>query len=263
MDSGTFFPALFRTNVFPLSMATLPVLTFPLQEVKLDFFSIQGDAMFDLFVDSLIIMLVVVDPVGIAPIFAALTHGETPDVKRRLAIRGTLIAGAILVIFVLAGARLLNALGIGMPAFQISGGLLLFLLAVDMVFARPSGLRFPTQREQREAETKKDISVFPLAIPLIAGPGAMTTVLLMVGEQGDDPVVIGTVLVVLFIVLLATLLSLYFSTRIMAYMGETGANVVSRVLGVILAALAVQFVLNGWQAEFSSVEETVPQMLTV
>ncbi|MHB8743483.1 MAG: MarC family protein [Sulfuricaulis sp.] len=219
--------------------------------------------MFDLFVNSLIIMLVVVDPVGIAPIFAALTQDETPAAKRRLAIRGTLIAGIILVVFVLVGDRLLLTLGIGMPAFQIAGGLLLFLLAVDMVFARSSGVRSPTAREQREAETKKDISVFPLAIPLIAGPGAMTTLLLMVSDQGDDPVVIGTVLVVLVIVLLVTLLSLYFSARLMSFMGETGANVVSRVLGVILAALAVQFVLNGWQAAIPYDEGTTTQMLTI
>ena len=219
--------------------------------------------MFELFVDSLIIMFVVVDPVGLAPIFAALTHGETAAERRRTAIRGTLIAGAILVTFVLVGDSLLNVLGIGMPAFQISGGILLFLLAVDMVFARPSGLRTPTEREQREAQAKKDISVFPLAIPLIAGPGALTTVLLMVGEQGDDPVVIGTVLAVLFVVLLATMASLLFSVRIMNFMGETGANVVSRVLGVVLAALAVQFVLNGWQEGFLLTEGVAPQMPTI
>jgi len=219
--------------------------------------------MWDLFVDSLIIMFVVVDPVGLAPIFAALTQGESPAAKRRLAIRGTLIAGAILLIFVLVGDSLLNALGIGMPAFQIAGGLLLFLLAVDMVFARPSGMRSTTEREHREAEAKKDISVFPLAIPLIAGPGALTTVLLIVGDQGEDPVIIGTVLAVLFVVLLATLVSLFFSARLMAFMGETGANVVSRVLGVILAALAVQFVLDGWQAGFSYVDEPAPQVLTL
>ena len=219
--------------------------------------------MYDLFVDSLIVLLVVVDPLGIAPIFAALTHGDSPADKRRTAIRGTFIAGAILVVFVLAGDTLLNALGIGMPAFQIAGGLLLFLLAVDMVFARQSGIRSTTEREQREAATKKDISVFPLAIPLIAGPGAMTTVLLMVGEQGDDPLVIGTVLIVLLVVLALTLASLLFAARIMVFMGETGANVVSRVLGVILAALAVQFVLNGWQEGFSYIDDTATQMLTV
>ena len=219
--------------------------------------------MFDLFVDSLIIMLVVVDPVAVAPLFAALTHGESAATKRRTAIRGTFIAGAILVVFALAGGTLLDALGIGMPAFQIAGGVLLFLLAVDMVFARHSGLRSTTEREQREAETKKDISVFPLAIPLIAGPGALTSVLLMVGDQGDDPLVIGTVLAVILVVLLVTLVSLIFSARIMAFMGETGANVISRVLGVVLAALAVQFVLNGWQEGFMLIEENASQMLTI
>ena len=219
--------------------------------------------MFDLFVDSLIILLVVVDPVAVAPLFAVLTHGESAAVKRRIAIRGTSIAGGILVVFALAGGVLLDALGIGMPAFQIAGGALLFLLAVDMVFARQSGLRSTTEREQREAETKKDISVFPLAIPLIAGPGALTSVLLMVGEQGDDPFVIGTVLAVILVVLLATLVSLISSARIMAFMGETGANVVSRVLGVVLAALAVQFALNGWQEGFMSIEENMPRMLTI
>ena len=217
---------------------------------------------FELFVNSLIVMLVVVDPVGLAPMFAALTYGESPAGQRRMAIRGTLIAAAILVVFALAGDTLLSSLGIGMPAFQISGGILLFLLAVDMVFARHSGLRSTTEREQKEAETKKDISVFPLAIPLIAGPGALTTVLLMVGEQGDDPVVIGTVLAVLFVVLSVTLVSLLFSARIMAFMGQTGANVVTRVLGVILAALAVQFVMNGWDEGFSY-DDAAPQMMTV
>ncbi|HYA39264.1 MAG TPA: MarC family protein [Candidatus Methylomirabilis sp.] len=222
----------------------------------------RGAAVLDLFLNSLIVMLVVVDPVGLAPIFASLTYGESPTGQRRAAVRGTLIAGAILVAFVLAGDTLLNILGIGMPAFQIAGGILLFLLAVDMVFARHSGLRSTTEREQREAETKKDISVFPLAIPLIAGPGALTTVLLMVGDQGDDPMVIGTVLAVVLVVLSLTLVSLLFSVRIMRFMGETGANVVSRVLGVILAALAVQFVLDGWDAGFSY-DDTVPQMMTV
>ncbi|HEY5683508.1 MAG TPA: MarC family protein [Sulfuricaulis sp.] len=219
--------------------------------------------MFDLFVDSLIIMLVVVDPVGIAPLFVALTQGESEAARRRTAFRGTLIAGGILVVFVLVGDSLLNALGIGMPAFQIAGGALLFLLAVEMVFARHSGVRSTTAREQREAETRKDISVFPLAIPLIAGPGALTSVLLMVGEQGDEPLVIGSVLAVIVVVLLITLASLLFSARIMAFMGETGANVVSRVLGVILAALAVQFVLNGWQEGFLQLQENASQGMSI
>jgi len=219
--------------------------------------------MSDLFLDSLIIMLVVVDPIGLTPIFAALTHGESAAARRKMAVRGTLIAAVILVVFALAGDRLLRLLGIGMPAFQIAGGVLLFLLAVDMVFARHSGLRSTTEREQKEAEAKKDISVFPLAIPLIAGPGALTTVLLMVGEQGDDPAVLVAVLAVLLVVLTITLVALLLSERIMAFLGETGANVVSRVLGVILAALAVQFVLDGWATSLPSFDEIIPQMMTV
>lgn len=216
----------------------------------------------DLLLDYFIMLFVVVDPVGLAPIFAALTHGDSALSRRRTALRGTAIAAAILVVFVFAGDALLRALGIGLASFQIAGGSLLFLLAVDMVFARPSGVR-TTAREQKEAKSKKDISVFPLAIPLIAGPGALTTVLLMVGERGDDPVVIASVLAVLALVLLITLVSLLFSARIMRLMGETGANVIGRVLGVILAALAVQFMLDGLFAAFAPTEEFLPQRFTI
>ena len=201
--------------------------------------------MLDLFLDAFIILFVVIDPVGIAPIFAALTHGEPDAVRRRMALRGVLLAGIVLVIFVVVGDELLGALGIGVPAFQIAGGLLLFLLAVDMVFARPSGVRAPTEREQKEAEHKKDISVFPLAIPLIAGPGALTTVLLMVSHYGSRPLVLGIVLGVVMLVLAFTLLSLLLSGQIVKLLGQTGINVVGRLLGIVLAALAVQFVLDG------------------
>ena len=205
--------------------------------------------MIELLFDTFIILFVVVDPIGLAPMFAALTRDDTPRQRRRLALRGVLIAGCILVTFVIVGDALLRALGIGVPAFQIAGGVLLFLLAVDMLFARHSGLRSTTEREQREAQHRKDISVFPLAIPLIAGPGALTTVLLMVGEQGDNPAVIGATLVVVMLVLAIALGSLLLSGRLLRLIGETGANVVSRVLGVVLAALAVQYVLNGLQAQ--------------
>mgnify|MGYP001583060930 CR=1 FL=1 len=204
--------------------------------------------MIELLFDTFIILFVVVDPIGLAPMFAALTRDDTPRQRRRLALRGVLIAGGILVTFVIVGDALLRALGIGVPAFQIAGGVLLFLLAVDMLFARHSGLRSTTEREQREAEHRKDISVFPLAIPLIAGPGALTTVLLMVGEQGDNPAVIGATLVVVILVLAIALGSLLLSGRLLRLIGETGANVVSRVLGVVLAALAAQYILDGLQA---------------
>ena len=200
--------------------------------------------MIDLLVNTFVILVVVIDPIGLSPMFAALTHGETPAYMRRMAFKGTALAAAVLVVFVFIGDPLLRSLGISLAAFRIAGGVLLFLLAIDMVFARHSGLRSTTLREQAEAEQRKDISVFPLAIPLIAGPGAITTVLLTVGSQ---PSLVTSVmfLLVLAVVLLLTLGALLLAPRIMSLMGETGANVVTRTLGIVLAALAVQFMLDG------------------
>lgn len=206
--------------------------------------------MLELLFETFLILLVVIDPIGLAPIFAALTLGESEIYRRRMAVRGTSLAAFVLVLFVLLGNNLLATLNIGLPAFRIAGGALLFLLAIDMVFARHSGVRAPTQREQAEAEHKKDISVFPLAIPLIAGPGAITTVLLMSGDRQDSFTTVGALLAMLGVVLGLTLASLLLSTRILKLLGETGANVVSRLLGILLAALAVQFVLDGLQASF-------------
>lgn len=204
--------------------------------------------MLQLFLDIFIVLFVVVDPIGLVPMFAAMTQGGTPAYRRRMALRGTFIAGVLLFVFVLGGAELLRALGIGMPAFRIAGGILLFLVALDMVFARHSGIRSTTEREQREAELKADVSVFPLAFPLIAGPGALTTVLLMAGRHSAEPHRIAVVLLVVVLVLLLVLLALLQAERILRLMGETGANVITRVFGVILAALAVQYVLDGLEA---------------
>ena len=199
----------------------------------------------DQLLNTFAILFVVIDPVGLAPMFAALTHGGSPAYKRRMAIKGTALAAVVLLVFVVTGDALLRALGISLAAFRIAGGVLLFLLAIDMVFARHSGLRSTTVREQEEAEQKKDISVFPLAIPLIAGPGAMTTVLLTVASDSHTLGASLTLLAVLALVLLLTLGSLLLAPRIMQLMGETGANVITRILGIVLAALAIQFVLDG------------------
>jgi multiple antibiotic resistance protein len=206
--------------------------------------------MISLFLDSFVVLFVVIDPIGLAPIFAAITHGGTAEYRRRMAVRGTFIAGMILLVFVLGGDVLLRLLGIGMPAFQIAGGLLLFLVAVDMVFVRQSGIRSTTEREQREAKQKQDVSVFPLAFPLIAGPGALTTVLLMSGKYGQQPFAAAIVLAVVLVVLAFALIALLQADRIMRFMGETGANVITRLFGVILTALAVQYVLDGVTAVF-------------
>ena len=207
--------------------------------------------MSELVFNAFVTLLVVVDPLGLAPLFVGLTRGRTETYKREAAIRGTALAAAILFLFAFVGEGLLSALGIGFPAFSIAGGALLFLLSLDVIFARPSGARAATVREGEEAraETQEDISVFPLAIPLIAGPGSLTTVLLY--TAGGDVLATAAVLGVLLVVLLLTLASLLLAPRIMSVFGETGANVFSRVLGVLLAALAVQFVLDGIRESFS------------
>lgn len=192
-----------------------------------------------------------VDPVGIALMFVALVHTDDEAYQKKMAIRSTLIASGILLIFFFIGDALLKLLGIGLPAFRIAGGALLFLLSIDMIFARHSGLRSTTIREQREAESKDDISVFPLAFPLIAGPGALTTVLLMSTSLETPSIIIG-MLATLFIVLLITLISLLDSVKITKLLGETGTNVISRLFGLILTALAAQYIVDGIRAAFLS-----------
>ena len=199
--------------------------------------------------NSFVTLLVVVDPLGLAPIYAALTQGYSEKRRREAAIRGTILGSVILFVFALVGDVLLDALGITLPAFRIAGGMLLFLLALDMIFARPSGMRSRSIQEQEEDDFEADVSVFPLAIPLLAGPGAITTVLLYTG--GRSPAEVGVFAAVLLVVLFLTLASLLLASRVMRLFGETGSNVLSRVLGVLLAALAVQFVLDGLQASLA------------
>ena len=205
--------------------------------------------MSELIFNSFVTLLVVVDPLGLAPIFAALTSGYPESRRRATAIRGAVLGSIILLAFALAGDVLLNSLGITLPAFRIAGGLLLFLVALDMIFARPSGMRSRTVREQEEDSYEGDVSMFPLAIPLLAGPGAITTVLLYTGGRSTPEVAV--FILVLLAVLLVTLVSLLLASRVMGLFGETGVNVLARVLGVLLAALAVQFVLDGVEATFA------------
>lgn len=199
--------------------------------------------------NSFVMLFIVVDPIGVAPIFAALTRGADLTLQRKIALKGTGLAGLILLGFFFIGDELLKRLAIGIPAFRIAGGALLFLLAIDMVFARQSGLRSTTVSEQAEAEQKNDVSVFPLAFPLIAGPGALTIVLLMASSAPDLYVSAAMILVVL-VVLGLTLLSLLFAPYLVRTLGETGVNVITRLFGVILAALAAQFIVDGIKASF-------------
>lgn len=206
--------------------------------------------MLDQLVPVFVTFLVVIDPIGVAPIFAALTRGGDDRYRHRMALKGTFIATLILLFFAFTGDALLRLLGISLAAFRVSGGILLFLLAIDMVFARPSGLRSTTVREQEEAQYKDDISVFPLAFPLLAGPGTLTTILLLTSglRPQEQPSLFFGLLGVLLGVLALTLLALLLAPRLTKLLGETGASVVDRLLGVILAALAVQFALEGLRA---------------
>jgi multiple antibiotic resistance protein len=206
--------------------------------------------MLDPLVPVFVTFLVVIDPIGVAPFFAALTRGGDDRYRRRMALKGTFIATLILLFFAFTGDALLRLLGISLAAFRVSGGILLFLLAIDMVFARPSGLRSTTVREQEEAQYKDDISVFPLAFPLLASPGTLTTILLLTSglRPQEQPSLFFGLLGVLLGVLALTLLALLLAPRLTKLLGETGASVVDRLLGVILAALAVQFALEGLRA---------------
>jgi multiple antibiotic resistance protein len=186
----------------------------------------------------------VVDPVGIAPIFLALTpemsRSDQLDVMRR----SVLIAAVILVIFAFAGRLFLQSLGITVPAFSIAGGILLLLIAIDMLFARPSRTR-ETPEEGLEALASQDVSVFPLAIPILAGPGAIATVILYMAQAGTEPGQVAAVLGAIAIALVASYLAMRVSALLLLVLRATGVHVISRVIGILLAALAVQFILNG------------------
>lgn len=201
--------------------------------------------MTELAVTAAIAFLVTIDPIGVGAMFAGLTQTAAPGHRRHMALKGTAIAAAILLIFAFGGELLMRSLSISFAALRIAGGILLLLLAIDMVFARPSGIRAITEPESAEAGHRDDISVFPLAIPLIAGPGAITSTLLLLGQTEGDVTAQAVVLGVLIAVLVVTLVILLFAGVVSRLFGVTGINVLNRVLGILLAALACQFVLDG------------------
>jgi multiple antibiotic resistance protein len=184
-------------------------------------------------------LFVVIDPPGLIPMFIALTPGMTSAQRRAIGLRACLVAIAILTLFGLLGEAVLGFIGISMPAFRIAGGILLFLTALDMLFER--------RTQRREGQTtvhEHDPSVFPLAIPLIAGPGAIATMILLVGQAGSWHEVVAVHMVMVFTVGLAFLLFLVAGPLERA-LGRTGVVVITRLLGMLLAALSVQFVIDG------------------
>ena len=191
---------------------------------------------------ALLTMFVVIDPAGLVPVFVSLAGGRSARVQASIARRAVLIAGAVLLLFSLTGGPVLAYLGISVSALRVAGGILLFRIAVDMVFAQ---FRRETTEEEAEARAKEDISVFPLAIPLIAGPGALASILILTSEAHGASMDFVLVLIAAAIVLVVAYVFLCASARLARLLGQTGINVFTRVLGLLLAALAVQYVAGG------------------
>ena len=188
-------------------------------------------------------LFIIIDPPGLAPVFIALTQGMSTAQRRAIAVRAFLVAGSLMMVFLFLGEAVLGFIGISMDAFRIAGGILLFLTALDMLFQRRQARR-EDSAEEGKAEHEDDPSVFPLALPLIVGPGAITTVILLAGNaQGAAD--LGAIAGVVFAVLLIVFVAFLAAPAIERALGKTGLNILTRVLGMLLAALAVQFVLDG------------------
>jgi multiple antibiotic resistance protein len=197
-----------------------------------------------------VLFFVVVEPISLVPLFAALTAGADEAFRRRMALRSVVLAGGVLALFAFGGAWFLKTMGISIAAFRIAGGVMLFLIALEMVFARESGTRTTTE-ELDESRKRADISVFPLAFPFIAGPGALAIVLLTFGASRGEWALSAGLFGVVIAVLAMTYALMRLTPLVMRVMGVTGANVVNRLSGVVLAALAVQFIVDGATAAFA------------
>lgn len=198
-----------------------------------------------------IVFFVVVEPISLIPVFSGLTEGASDSYKHKMALKSVLVASLILLIFALVGAGFLSAMGISIQSFRIFGGLLLFLIALEMVFARESGTR-TSNEEKVESKQRADISVFPLAFPFMAGPGALTTMLLWFGPipVTQHPLQFSVMFACGLLVLSLCLLAMWVAGPLMRIIGVTGTNVANRLFGVVLGALAVQFVVDGLRASF-------------
>jgi len=203
----------------------------------------------ELFVSAFVTFLVVIDPPGCAPIFASLTSAATPAHRRAMALRSVGIAAGILLFFGLLGQDLLRALGVSLSAFRIAGGILLFLIAIDMVFEKRTERR-EARAEEVSASKIDDVSVFPMAIPMIAGPGSIASIMLLMARS-DGLAASAIVLGALLLTLVLTLVALLLAGPLMRLLGRHMEAMLTRLLGVILAALAVQFVIDGLKRTFT------------
>jgi len=208
--------------------------------------------MFDELVKFFVVLLVVVEPLSVLPVLAGLTEGADEAWRRRMSFKAFGLSALVCLVFAASGTALLGILGISVDAFKVGGGILLFLLAIEMVFARPSGVRSITPGEDAAAQHRADISVFPLAFPLIAGPGALATILLAFAGVPVGSLQFFAQLGVIVLVLAITLALLLMTGPVMRVIGVTGGAVMSRLLGVLLAALASEFVLDGIRGAMAS-----------
>ncbi len=201
-----------------------------------------------------IVFFVVVEPISLIPVFSGLTEGASDSYKHKMALKSVLVASGILLLFAVVGAGFLASMGIAIDSFRIFGGLLLFLIALEMVFARESGTR-TSDDEKVESKKRADISVFPLAFPFMAGPGALTTLLLWFGPipVTEHPVQFLVMFACALAVLALCLFAMWVSGPLMRVIGVTGTNVANRLFGVVLGALAVQFVVDGLRASFANI----------
>jgi multiple antibiotic resistance protein len=213
--------------------------------------NIAHSIMFEHALKFFIVFFVVVEPISLIPVFSGLTEGASKAYKHKMAIKSALVASGILLVFALVGATFLQAMGISIQSFRIFGGLLLFLIALEMVFARESGTRTSSD-EQAESKKRADISVFPLAFPFMAGPGALTTMLLWFGPipVTQHPLEFALMFASALLVIALCIVAMWSAGPLMRVIGVTGTNVANRLFGVVLGALAVQFIVDGVRASF-------------
>ena len=201
--------------------------------------------MSDFLISAIVTLLVTLDPPGLAPIFVSLTYGMNAAERKRVAIRACIIAFFIMTFFAVGGAALLQALGISLSAFRISGGVLLFAIAFEMIFELRGKRDTSTAQTAITEDHIHNVAAFPLAIPLLAGPGAITAIILLAGRSNGSPVLIAALAAIIALILLACLITFLMAERVSRWLGVTGNVVLTRLLGVILAALAVQFIVDG------------------
>ena len=204
----------------------------------------------DFLSNAFVTMLVTIDPPAIAPMFLALTVGMNRAERRQVALRATIIAALALAFFAVAGQKILMLLGITLPAFRIAGGLLLFWIAFEMVFERRSARKSNVARTAIDEDHIRNVAAFPLAIPLMAGPGAITATMLLAGQTSGEPMLLALLIAIIGVICALCWGVFMFAEIIAKVLGVTGNIVLSRLLGIILVALAIQFVLDGVKAAF-------------